>query len=105
MRTEKARRQDCIRIVPLATPEISQRTAAKAQSAQLVYNNGPLISAAQVFTIFWGSGWEQPSLANIIPQLNAFFDYILASSLIDQLAEYSVPQYKIGHGKRVGTMT
>lgn len=102
---KKPRKEDCVRIVPLATPDVAQRTAA-AQAAQLVYNNGPLITAAQVFTIFWGSAWQQqPALASMIAQVNGFFDYILTSSLIDQLAEYSVAQYKIGHGKRVGTVT
>ena len=40
----------------------------------------------------------------MIPEVNKFFDYILTSSLIDQLAEYSVPQYSIQHGKRSGSV-
>src|SRR5947209_15824145 len=96
--------RDCVRIVPLVTPELFQRTAAPAQAAHLVYNNGPLITAPQVFTIFWGAAWQEASAADLVPQLNDFFDYILASSLIDQLAEYSVPQYQIGHGNRIGTV-
>jgi hypothetical protein len=88
----------------MATPETAARVRA-AQAAQLVYNNGPLITNAQVFTIFWGSAWQQTTSASLIPQLNGFFDYILTSPLIDQLAEYSVPQYQIGHGTRIGTIT
>lgn len=99
------RRRDCVRIVPLATPEIIQRAAAPTQAAQLIYNNGPLITEAQVFTIFWGSAWQDASLTGLIDQLNGFFDYILTSSLMDQLAEYSVSQYQIGYGQRVGTVT
>ena len=98
-----SRKHDCVRIVPLATPEIVRRAAPAA--ADFVYNNGPLISAAEVFTVFWGSGWQQGSAANLIPHINAFFDYILTSPLIDQLAEYSAGQYQIGHGKRIGTIT
>jgi hypothetical protein len=98
------RRPDCVRIVPLATPETAARVAA-AQAAQLVYNNGPLITNAQVFTIFWGGAWQQSPSASLIPQLNGFFDYILSSPLMDQLAEYSVPQYQIGHGSRIGSIT
>ncbi len=100
--TPCASKRDCLRIVPLATPELLTRAAP---AAQLVYNNGPLISQAQVFTIFWGTGWEQSSQAPLIGQLNAFFDSILASALMDQLSEYSVPQYPIRHGKRIGTLT
>jgi hypothetical protein len=98
-----SQRTDHVRIVPLATPEVLQRTAAPA--AHLTYNNGSLISQCQVFTVFWGSGWLQEPLAAMVQELNGFFDYILTSSLIDQLSEYSVPQYKISHGKRIGTVT
>jgi hypothetical protein len=37
--------------------------------------------------------------------LNAFFDFVLTSALIDQLGEYGVPGKKIRHGKRIGTTT
>ncbi len=99
---EPLSKRDCIRIVPLATPELLTRAAP---AAQLVYNNGPLISQAQVFTIFWGTAWLQSSQDPLIAQINTFFDFILTSALIDQLAEYSVTQYPIKHGKRIGTLT
>lgn len=107
MHTKKPhpRKDDCVRIVPLATPEVIRRGAAPAKAAKLVYNNGPLITQAQVFTIFWGSAWQQSAQSDLITELNGFFDYILTSALIDQLAEYNVTQYKIGHGKRIGTVT
>ncbi len=76
-----------------------------APSARLVYNNGPLLTAVQVFTIFWGSAWQQSPLSDTAQKINAFFDYILTISLIDQLAEYSVQGQTIGHGSRVGTVT
>jgi hypothetical protein len=96
---------DCIRIVPLATPEVIGRAAAAAAAARLVYNNGPLITQGQVFTIFWGSAWQQASHSGLIAEVNGFFDFVLASELIDQLTEYSVAQYQIGPGKRIGTLT
>lgn len=98
----QSHRHDCTRIVPLATPELLTRAAP---AAKLVYNNGPLISQAEVVTIFWGTGWQQSSENPLIAKINAFFDFILTSSLIDQLAEYSVAQYPIGHGKRIGTLS
>jgi hypothetical protein len=97
-------KRDCVRIVPLATPEVMQKTAA-AQAAQLIYNNGPLIAQAEVFTVFWGSACQQASLASTVGEINGFFDFILTSSLVDQLSEYSVAQYQIGHGKRAGSVT
>ena len=40
-----------------------------------------------------------------VAQLNTFFDDILTSALMDQLAEYSVPATPIGHGSRVASVT
>lgn len=94
--------QDPIRIVPLYAPPTTQAAGAPAQ---LVYNNGPLLTAVQVFTVFWGSAWQQSPLNSTLESLNAFFDYILTSPLIDQLAEYSTPQFQIGHGSHIGTFT
>lgn len=101
---------DPIRIVPLHLPDaMKQPTAeaaalAPAAAPQLTYRNGPLLSNVEVFTLFWGPAWQSAQSA-LIAQVNAFFDFILTSELIDQLAEYSVPAYKIGHGKRTGTAT
>lgn len=99
-----SQKHDWVRIVPLATPEVIEKTAA-AQAAHLTYNNGPLIAQAEVFTVFWGSAWQQASLVGTVSEINGFFDSILTSSLIDQLAEYSVSEYQIGHGKTVGSVT
>jgi hypothetical protein len=100
---------DPIRIVPLhlpggeATPVAELAASAAAAPPHLVYNHGPLLTAVQVYTIFWGPRWAQQQ--SIMQQLNAFFDFILTSPLIDQLSEYNVPAYTIGHGRRIGTIT
>jgi len=91
-----------ISIVPLYVPG---QVKPAAPSARLVYNNGPLLTSVQVFTVFWGSAWQQSPLSDTAQNINAFFDYILTSSLIDQLAEYSVQGQTIGHGSHVGTVT
>jgi hypothetical protein len=102
---------DPIRIVPLyvpdavRTPTAEAATAAAAAPPQLTYRNGPLIAAPEVFTIFWGSVWQQNAPSALAARLNQFFDFILTSSLIDQLAEYNVSGYEIVHGKRTGTIT
>jgi hypothetical protein len=101
---------DAIRIVPLHVPDAVKTPPADATPApaasppRLSYRNGPLISAVEVFTIFWGPAW-QTSQAALATQINGFFDFILTSSLIDQLGEYNVGNYKIDHGKRTGTTT
>lgn len=74
-----------------------------ASPPKLVYNNGPLLSSVQVFTVFWGAAWQQPPLSDYVQSLNSFFDFILTSPLMDQLAEYSTTEQQIGHGRRIGT--
>ena len=92
---------DPIRIVPLCLPD----TLAAAPAARLTYRNGPLISAVEVFTIFWGREWKTAPQSALIGQLNGFFDFVLGSPLMDQLTEYNVPKYPIKHGRRIGTAT
>jgi hypothetical protein len=95
-----------IRIVPMHRPEGEAAGAAAAQAAPLLtYRNGPLLTAVEVFTVFWGSAWQQSPQSDFIPRVNQFFDFILTSALLDQLAEYSAPGKPIGHGKRIGTTT
>ena len=89
-----------IRIVPLHPGAAAPATPA----AQLTYRGGPLLTAVEVTTIFWGASWKQADAA-LATQVNGFFDAILGSPLIDQLAEYDVPAYSIRHGSRVGTAT
>jgi hypothetical protein len=102
---------DPIRIVPLHLPDAVRTPTADALAAgpaaapQLTYRNGPLIANAEVFTIFWGAAWQQAAQSALATQMNQFFDFILTSPLIDQLQEYSVPAYAIGHGKHTGTLT
>ncbi len=64
-----------IRIVPLHRPEAP--AAAAAAAPHLTYRNGPLLTAVEVFTVFWGSAWEQAPNSGLLTQVNQFFDYIL----------------------------
>lgn len=73
-------------------------------AAKLVYNNGPLITNVKVYTIFWGKNWKQTNaFIALAGEINQFFKDILVSPLIDQLAEYNVSGFKIGHGSLIGT--
>lgn len=93
--------QHPIRVVPMHRPEAA--AAAPAAAPHLTYRNGPLLTAVQVFTVFWGSEWQTAPNTTFVTQINQFFDFILTSQLIDQLAEYSVPGQSIGHGSRIGS--
>ena len=95
--------KDAIRIVPLHKPEA--QAFAPAAAAKLVYRNGPLITSIEIFTIFWGSDWQREPSAGILTLMNQFFDFVVTSSLMDQLSEYSVAGQSIGHGKRTGSIT
>ncbi|MEP6644106.1 MAG: hypothetical protein ABJA69_06395 [Acidobacteriaceae bacterium] len=95
-----------IRIVPLHVPEDKAGDpASRASPPQLTYRNGPLLQNVEVFTIFWGTGWQRSPAGNLVRQINDFFNGILSSSLMDQLAEYSVPGKAIARGKFVGTVS
>lgn len=94
-----------IRIVPIKTPEpaaAARRPSAAAQ--RLTFRGGPLLTAVQVTTLFWGAAWTKAQAA-VLTDINQFFGYIVGSPLIDQLAEYSAPGFAIGHGAFAGTAT
>ena len=98
--SSRERQQHPIRIVPLhSAPRISSTT-----TPELTYRSGPLLTGAQVFTIFWGKAWQESANSSLLSHVNDFFDFILTSKLIDQLAEYSVPGKTIGHGARIGSL-
>lgn len=85
-----------IKIVEIYKPE---KVLAPAPSARLTYNNGPLISNVSVITIFWGKKWSKSPHNATCEKLQAFFDFITKSTLIDELEKYSVSKYKISRGE------
>jgi len=88
-----------IQIVPLHGDAL----AAPVAQAQLTYRGGPLLPAVQVFNFFWGTAWQGQQAA-LVQSINQFFDYVLTSSLLDQLGEYSVAGMTIGQGSRTGAV-
>ena len=99
---------DSIRIVPLHVPDEIGAPVPGAPAGPpplLTYRNGPLLGAVEVYTIFWGTAWTAAPQTVLAQKLNQFFDFILSSALIDQMAEYNVAGHTIGHGKRTGTIT
>ncbi len=103
--TRSSASADHIRVVPLHHPSLPGAIAAAAQP-KLTYRSGLLLQNVQVFTIFWGKNWSGTgTAAALVAKINQFFSAILASSLVDQLAEYNVTGQKIGHGSLLGTTT
>lgn len=99
-------RSDPVRIVPLHLPDELALVGAPPPGGavpQLTYHGGHLLGSVEVFTIFWGQAWTTGTQNALAGEVNAFFDAILVSSLIDELGEYGVAGQPIGHGTRVGS--
>jgi len=115
--------EEFVRVVPLHYPKPTiplaelQRRAEEGDvfdggpqiapaGAKLTYRNGPLLTAVEIYTIFWGQKWATSASGKAMAtKLDDFFGTIVQSSLLDQLAEYSVTGKKIGRGKYTGTKT
>ena len=99
---------DPIRVVPVhvdASLTAPAPGVPPGPAPSLTYRGGPLLTAVAVFTFFWGAAWQAKPQAGLIQSINQFFDSILKSALLDQMAEYNVPGKAIGLGARVGTAT
>jgi hypothetical protein len=100
-------RSDAIRVVPLKLPPATVRRAAgiAAPAAPLlIYRGGPLLTACDVVVLFWGAQWNATTRKALRTKIGSFFQFVLTSPLLDQLAEYNVPQYRIGHGTFSGSL-
>jgi hypothetical protein len=101
-------RHDPIRVVPVHVDDSLIAPAAgvpPAPAPNLTYRGGPLLTSVQVITFFWGAAWKSQPSAGLAAQINQFFDNVLTSTLLDELAEYSAAGKTIGRGARVGTVT
>ena len=97
-----------LHIVPMYSNGVlpSNVAAAPATSApDLTYRGGPIISNVQIFTVFWGSAWQQSPQNGLISQINTFFGFLVTSTLMNQLAEYNTSTQTIGPGSFIGTTT
>lgn len=93
---------DPIRVVPLH--DEARLAPTPAATPSLTYRGGPLLTSVQIFTLFWGDGWQEQPQAGLMAQIVAFFDFVVASPLVDQLDEYSVAGSVIGHGANLGAI-
>ncbi|MFT0174898.1 hypothetical protein ACLKMY_39390 [Paraburkholderia mimosarum] len=90
------------RIVP--TVDFVPRGVSPLKGApvpKLVNHGGPVIGAVEVIPIYWGAAWATGTNANLATELDSFFDFIVTSSYMDLLHEYSTATTSIQHGKRL----
>jgi len=66
-------------------------------------HGGPVIASVEVVPIYWGAAWSTGANATLTTQLDGFFDFILTSSYMDLLHEYSTPTTQIQHGRRLAS--
>jgi hypothetical protein len=72
-----------------------------ASAPNLQNHGGKVIQSVDVVPIFWGASWSTGANAQLVPQVEGFFDFIVTSSLIDMLSEYSTASTRIQHGRRL----
>src|SRR5438477_4125368 len=105
-RSEWSTQHRPIRVVPmrgvggLVAP--ATRVAAPP-AAQLTYRGGPLLTAVEVVTVYWGAAWNDATAQATAQSLNGFFQFLVSSPYIAQLGEYNTPPQKIGHSRYAGT--
>ena len=90
------------RIVP--TVDFVARGLAPVVGApvpNLVNHGGPVIASVKVIPIYWGAAWASGTNVQLASQLDGFFDFMVTSSYMDLLHEYSIPSTKIQHGRRL----
>lgn len=89
-------------IVPVA--EFVGRGLAAAIGApvpSLTNHGGPVLGSVQVVPIYWGAAWAVDPNAQLASQLDGFFDFLVTSSYMDLLNEYSTATTQIQHGQRL----
>jgi hypothetical protein len=97
---------DAIKIVPIAAPDdlfVQLERVPATPPPALTYRGGPLLTAVNIYNLYIGSAWASGAENTLAASVDAFFRFVVTSALIDQLAEYDVPKYKIGHGKFRGS--
>lgn len=67
----------------------------------LTYQGGPVLESVEVVPIYWGSAWGNADHAALAARLDAFFDFIVTSPVMDLLSEYAIPAMPIRRGKRL----
>src|SRR5437879_12738354 len=98
-RSERSTQHRPIRVVPmrgiggLVAP--AARVAAPP-AAQLTYRGGPLLTAVEVGTGYWGAAGHGATAQAPAQSLNAVVQFVVSSPYVDQLGESNQPPPVIG---------
>jgi hypothetical protein len=87
-------------IVPINTPGVFDPSGGKNPTFQ----GGSVLTSVQVQPVFWGAAWAGAQAA-LIPELEQFFKFVVTSSLVAMLKEYSVPGQTIQLGSVLTAVT
>src|SRR2546421_12256257 len=89
-RSERPAHHRPIRVVPMRDPGglgAPPAPVAAPPAAHLTYRGGPLLTAVEVVTVYWGAAWNEPTAQATAQSLNAFFQFVGSSAYIDQLRD------------------
>src|SRR5258708_12691180 len=86
-----------IRVVPMRGPTglIGAPQVKAPSTASFTYRGGPLLTAVEIVTVFWGAAWAEATAQATATSLNAFFQFLVSSPYVDDLGDYSTPPPKI----------
>ena len=90
-------------IVPMADFEARGLAPVVGAAPSLQNHGGPVLGSVQVVPIYWGAAWATGTNAQLTTQLDGFFDFIVTSSYMDLLQEYSTASTQIQHGQRLAS--
>src|SRR5260370_29025064 len=62
-----------------------------APAPVLTNHGGTVLQSVQVVPIYWGAAWASGANATLPGHIDAFFHFILTSSLLHLLAQYNLP--------------
>lgn len=69
-----------------------------------VYHGGPLLRKVRPVAIYWGDAWTTDTThVGYRNYIDEFLQFVVTSPLIDQLNEYDVDGFNIGHGHFEGS--
>jgi hypothetical protein len=83
---------------------ITSTRSIPPSKAGLVYHEGPVLGAVEVVPVYWGAAWASGAEATLATELDQFFEFILKSSVMDMLGEYSTPATRIQQGRRLASV-
>src|SRR5256885_10047472 len=93
-RSERPAQRRPIRVVPMrgaGGPVAPAARVAAPPAAQLTSRGGPLFTAREVVTVYWGAAWKEATAQATAQRPNGVFPFLVSSPYIDQLGADNTP--------------